>query len=115
MNSPLDNRRRERKAHRTKLILSLDSGPSLSGFSDNVSLNGLLLTSDAPFEGAEIGMSGKTRAEPDYDNLSLSCRVARIKDYLEAEAGFLRYLSKPIKVTEITEAIEFALGSRAKT
>jgi hypothetical protein len=80
LDTPQNNRRLERKAHRTKLVLTFENGTRISGYSDNVSLNGLLLTPDAPVDGIETGMSGVIRAEPDLDNLGFSCRVTRVSE-----------------------------------
>ncbi len=81
MDTPEDNRRRERVAHRTKLTLSLDGGVGLSGYSENVSLNSLLLVPDAPFEGVKVGLHGKIQTEPEHENTAFPCRVARISSH----------------------------------
>jgi len=74
------HRKRERKTHRTKLTLNLDNGACISGYSDNVSLSGLLLTPDKPFTDVQSGMSGVIQADPNLDNMSFTCQVARISD-----------------------------------
>ena len=81
MEQPHGHRKRERKAHRTKLILKLDNGTCIEGYSGNVSLSGLFLTPDQPVTGIESGMSGIIQADPNPDNLSFSCQVARVSDH----------------------------------
>jgi len=80
VDTPQDNRASERRVYRTNLTLTLDIGISASGYSDNVSLRGLLLIPETPLKGIKTGTRGEIRAEPDLDNLSFRCEVTRVTD-----------------------------------